>query len=120
MTKIILTQPQINKINRLRTKIGLIQSEIALIESEDKHGSPSTYTEGCRCKRCKAAQAARVQARRIQRDEEFSYHLARARRRLEQEEKEDEDKEGGVGVREPREPIKPSDKDSISLEITHS
>lgn len=31
---------------------------------------------------------------------------------------EDEDKEGGIGVREPRKPIKPSDKDSIA--ISHS
>lgn len=31
---------------------------------------------------------------------------------------EDDNKEDGIGVREPRRPIKPSDKDSIALDIT--
>jgi hypothetical protein len=29
----------------------------------------------------------------------------------------DEGKEGGVGVREPRKPIKPSDKDSVAISL---
>lgn len=36
----------------------------------------------------------------------------------ERQEQDEQDKEGGVGVREPRKPIKPSDKDSISLSLS--